>query len=48
MTPLLADFLWVSDGVFLHWMLAISITLLVLDVFFFNTDFCISNHELEA
>ena len=39
MTPLIADFLWVSDGVFLHWMLAISITLLVLDVFFFNTDF---------
>ena len=36
---LLADFLWMSDGVFLHWMLAISITLLVLDIFFFNTDF---------
>ncbi len=35
----LADFLWVSDGVFLHWMLAVSITLLVLDIFFFNTDF---------
>ena len=35
----LADFLWVSDGVFLHWMLAASITLLVLDIFFFNTDF---------
>lgn len=35
----LADFLWVSDSVFLHWMLAASITLLVLDIFFFNTDF---------
>lgn len=35
----LAEFLWVSDGVFLHWILAASITLLVLDIFFFNTDF---------
>lgn len=30
---LLADFFGVSNGVFLHWMLAISLTLLVLDVF---------------
>lgn len=29
----LADFLGVSNGTFLHWMLAISLTLLVLDVF---------------
>lgn len=39
MLQTLADFLWVSDGVFLHWILAASITLLVLDIFFFNTDF---------
>lgn len=30
---LLADFFGISNGVFLHWMLAISLTLLVLDVF---------------
>lgn len=30
---LLADFFGVSNGTFLHWMLAISLTLLVLDVF---------------
>lgn len=29
----LADFFGVSNGTFLHWMLAISLTLLVLDVF---------------
>lgn len=34
----LADFFGVSNGTFLHWMLAISLTLLVLDVFF-NTEF---------
>lgn len=39
MIPALADFLWMSDASFLHWMLAFSITLLVLDIFFFNTDF---------
>ena len=32
-TLFLADFFGVSDGTFLHWMLAISLTLLVLDVF---------------
>ncbi|MBR5894044.1 MAG: hypothetical protein IKZ13_00700 [Akkermansia sp.] len=31
---ILADFLWISDGVFLHWLLAIALTALVLDVFF--------------
>lgn len=35
---LLADFFGVSNGTFLHWMLAISLTLLVLDVFC-NTEF---------
>ena len=30
---LLADFFGISNGTFLHWMLAISLTLLVLDVF---------------
>lgn len=30
---LLADFFGISNGTFLHWMLAISFTLLVLDVF---------------
>lgn len=30
---MLADFFGVSNGTFLHWMLAISLTLLVLDVF---------------
>lgn len=34
----IADFLWISDGVFLHWILAISLTLLVLDVFFLDSD----------
>ena len=34
-----ADFLWWGNGAFLHWMLAVSITLLILDIFFFNTDF---------
>lgn len=34
----LADFFGVSNGTFLHWMLAISLTLLVLDVFC-NTEF---------
>ena len=34
----LADFFGVSNGTFLHWMLTISLTLLVLDVFF-NTEF---------
>lgn len=31
---MLADFLWMSDGTFLHWLLAIAITALVLDIFF--------------
>lgn len=35
---ILADFFGVSHAVFLHWMLAISLTLLVLDVFC-NTEF---------
>lgn len=35
---LLADFFGISNGTFLHWMLAISLTLLVLDVFC-NTEF---------
>ena len=30
---LLADFFGISNGTFLHWMLAISLTLLVLDIF---------------
>ena len=30
---ILADFFGVSDGTFLHWLLAISLTLLVLDIF---------------
>ena len=34
----LADFFGVSNGTFLHWMLAVSLTLLVLDVFC-NTEF---------
>ena len=34
----LADFFGISNGTFLHWMLAISLTLLVLDVFC-NTEF---------
>lgn len=34
----LADFFGVSNGTFLHWMLAISLTLLVLDIFC-NTEF---------
>ncbi|MBQ4593511.1 MAG: hypothetical protein IJA81_02645 [Akkermansia sp.] len=37
MSPMLADFLWVSNGEFLHWMLAVSLTLLVVDIFI-NTD----------
>ena len=39
LTYTVADFLWWSDSTFLHWMLAISLTLLILDIFFFNTDF---------
>lgn len=35
---MIADFLWMSDGDFLHYWLAISLTLIILDVFF-NTDF---------
>lgn len=31
---ILADFLWMSDSTFLHWLLAVAITALVLDVFF--------------
>ena len=37
MTPLLADFFSLSNGEFLHWMLAVALTLLVLDVFI-NTE----------
>ena len=33
MALFLADFFGISNGTFLHWMLAISLTLLVLDVF---------------
>lgn len=33
MAPLLADFFCLSNGEFLHWMLAVALTLLVLDVF---------------
>lgn len=33
MAPLLADFFSLSNGEFLHWMLAVALTLLVLDVF---------------
>lgn len=33
MSPLLADFFSLSNGEFLHWMLAVALTLLVLDVF---------------
>lgn len=33
MVPLLADFFSLSNGEFLHWMLAVALTLLVLDVF---------------
>lgn len=35
---IIADFLWISDGDFLHYWLAISLTLIVLD-FFINTEF---------
>lgn len=34
---MIADFLWMSDGDFLHYWLAISLTLIILDVFI-NTD----------
>lgn len=37
MTPFLADFFSLSNGEFLHWMLAVALTLLVLDVFI-NTE----------
>lgn len=30
---ILADFLWMSDGTFLHWLLAIALTAMVLDIF---------------
>lgn len=33
MFPFLADFFSLSNGEFLHWMLAVALTLLVLDVF---------------
>lgn len=35
---MVADFLWMSDGDFLHYWIAVSLTLIVLD-FFINTEF---------
>lgn len=37
MSPILAEFFSLSNGEFLHWMLAVALTLLVLDVFI-NTE----------